>query len=128
VLEDRQLEKMVTCEEAETLHQAAQEKLEQIKEQSTEENTELTNEKKNLLEQVDKLESTREKSVTMIDFENLTTYSTLRETHRGVAVAEVTEKTCTACGGALSASLAQAARSPNKISFCESCGRILYTK
>jgi predicted nucleic acid-binding Zn-ribbon protein len=128
VLEDRQLEKMVACEEVETLHQAAQKKLDQIKEEIAEESTELTTEKKNLLEQVDKLESEREQHVSMIDFDNLTTYSTLRETHRGVAVAEVKDKTCTACGSALSASLAQAARSPNKVSFCESCGRILYTK
>jgi len=128
VLEDRQLEKMVACEEVDALHQASQKKLEQTKDQIAEENSDLTTEKKTLLEQVDKLESDREQSVGMIDFDNLSTYSTLRETHRGVAVAEMKDKTCTACGATLSASLAQTASSPNKISFCESCGRILYTK
>jgi len=128
VLEDRQLEKMVAFEEAEALHQASQEELDQIKIQIEEERTELTEEKKTLLEEVNKLESEREQSVTMIEFDNLSNYSALRETRLGVAVAEVTDKTCTACGAALSASLAQAARSPNKISHCESCGRILYSK
>jgi predicted nucleic acid-binding Zn-ribbon protein len=128
VLEDQQLEKMVTCEEAEVFRQSSQENLEQIKEQVAQENIELTKEKKELLDQVEKLEIEREQSVTMIDFDNLSKYSKLRETHRGVAVAEVTDKTCSACGATLSASAAQAARSPSKITFCESCRRILYTK
>ena len=127
-LEDKQLEKMMACEEAETEYKAVQAKLEKVREQVAEENIELTNEKKTLLEGVEKLESEREQAVSTIDHEILSTYSKLRGTHRGVAVVEVIERTCSACGVALSASMAQAVHSPSKITFCESCGRILYAK
>jgi predicted nucleic acid-binding Zn-ribbon protein len=127
-LEDTQLEKMVACEEAEAAFNVAKDKLEQVKKQIVEDNVELTKEKKTLLEETEKLENERERAVTMIDQENLATYSKLRKTHRGVAVIEVSSRTCLACGAALSASMAQAVHSPSKISFCESCGRILYAK
>ena len=127
-LEDTQLEKMVACEEAEAALIALKDKLEQVKKQVAEENNELTKEKKSLLEGTKKFENERENAVTMIDHENLATYSKLRETHRGVAVVEVSNRTCSACGAALSASMAQAVHSPSKISFCENCGRILYAK
>jgi len=128
ILEDKQLGKMVAYEEAEAEFNTAQIHLEQVKEQVALENSELTKEKKSLLEEVEKLEDEREHAVSTIDNENLSTYSKLRETHRGVAVVKVSDRTCSACGAALSASLAQAVRSPSKITFCENCGRILYTK
>lgn len=128
VLEDKQLEKMVSFDEAEAKYNSAQAKLNQVKEQVAEENSELTNEKKSLLERVEKLENEREHVVSTIDHENLSTYSKLRETHRGVAVVEVSDRTCSACGVTLSASIAQAVHSPSKITYCDNCGRILYAK
>lgn len=128
VLEDKQLGKMEAYEEAETEFNTAQTHLEQVKEQVALENSELTKEKKSLLQEVEKLEDEREHAISTIDNKNLSTYSKLRETHRGVAVVEVSDSTCSACGATLSASLAQAVRSPSKVIFCENCGRILYTK
>ncbi|MGD8458058.1 MAG: C4-type zinc ribbon domain-containing protein [Anaerolineales bacterium] len=128
VLEDKQLEKMAACEEAELEYETAQTELEQVKGQVAEENIELTNEKKGLLENVEKLENEREDVVSTIEHDNLSIYSKLRGTRRGVAVVEVSDRTCSACGATLSASAAQAVHSPSKITFCDSCGRILYVK
>jgi predicted nucleic acid-binding Zn-ribbon protein len=128
VLEDKQLEKMMACEGAEIEYKTAQSKLEQVKKQVAEENIELTKEKKALLEGAEKLENEREHTVSTIGHGNLSIYSKLRETHRGVAVVEVSDRTCSACGATLSASMAQAVHSPNKVTFCDSCGRILYAK
>jgi predicted nucleic acid-binding Zn-ribbon protein len=128
VLEDKQLEKMLAFEEAEAEYIKAQAKLEQVREQVAVENSELLKEKKSLLEGIETLENEREHAISTIDHETLSTYSKLRETHRGVAVVEVSDRTCLACGATLSASLAQAVHSPSKITYCDSCGRILYTK
>jgi len=128
VLEDKQLEKMVANEEAEASQKASQDNLNDVEELVAEENADLTKERKGLFEQVEKLENKREHAVTMIESENYSMYSKLRDTHRGIAVIEVEDRTCRACGSALSASMAQAVRSPSKITFCESCKRILYAK
>ena len=119
---------MVANEEADAYHQASKDTLESVKEQVAEENAGLIHEKTELLEQVEVLENEREQAGTMIDPKNLAIYAKLRETHRGVAVIEVADRTCAACGSALSASMAQAVRSQSKITFCESCRRILYSK
>lgn len=128
VLEDRQLEKMIAFEEAEAAHKASQTNLTEVEEQVAQQNIDLTNEQKELLEYVSKLESKREQAVVGIESKEMATYTQLREARHGIAVTEVKDNTCNACGAALSASLAQVARSPSKITRCESCGRIFYVK
>lgn len=128
VLEDRQLEKMIINEEAEATRQHKQANLETVTAQAAQDNVALTKEQKVLLEKVEGLENDREQAVSNIDSEDLNIYSKMREKHRGIAVAEVINKSCSACGGTLSASKAQDARSPNKITDCDNCRRILYSK
>lgn len=128
VLEDRQLEKMIINEETEATLQHKQANLETVIAQAAQDNVALAKDQKGILEKVDGFENDRELAVSSIDPEDLNTYSKLREKHRGIAVAEVKDKSCSACGGTLSASQAQIARSPNKITHCENCRRILYSK
>lgn len=128
VLEDRQLEKMIAFEEADAAYKASQTNLAEVEEQVAQQNIDLTKEQKELLEFINKLESKREQAVAGIESEEMATYTQLREARHGIAVTEVKDKTCNACGAALTASQAQAARSPSKITRCESCGRILYVK
>jgi predicted nucleic acid-binding Zn-ribbon protein len=54
------------------------------------------------------------------------TYDGLRRTRRGVAVAAVEDGACAACGTALTPALQQNARHAQDLSFCPSCGRILF--
>lgn len=58
--------------------------------------------------------------------EDLALYQALRKQRRGIAVAVITDKACSACGTVLNAMLLHSARSPEQISRCDSCGRILY--
>ncbi len=128
VLEDRQLEKMIISETAELAFQHKQANLETVTTQASQDNVALAKEQKELLEKAEGFENDREQAVSIIDPEDLNEYSKLREKHRGIAVAEVKNKSCSACGGTLSASKAQNARSPNNITNCENCKRILYSK
>lgn len=126
VLEDRQLEKMIAFEEAESVHQAAQATLESVTEQVAQQNVELTKEQTEIRSQAGALEIDREKAVSEIDEESLNIYLNLRQSRHGLAVAVVKGKVCSACGAALTAAHAQAVRSPNTIHTCSSCKRILY--
>ena len=126
VLEDRQLEAMITVEEAEAVQQAALNELEAVRAQYERQRSELTNEQTGLLKDVSRMESEREAATSSLSTEELSLYNQLRQQRRGIAVAKVTDNACSACGSTLNATLLNAARSPNQITRCSSCGRILY--
>lgn len=127
-LEDIQLEKMVAFDEAEENHKQSGENLENTQEQVATENAELTIEQTSLQTKVEQLTAEKASLVAPIDDESMAAYQKLRETKAGVAVTEVVDGSCAACGANLTAAHAQAARSPSKITTCESCRRILYSK
>lgn len=127
VLEDRQLEAMLQVDEAESQHQATVQHLESTQNRSEAQNAELVIEKDSLLQELERESSEREMIAKGIDGADRRLYDSLRQQRSGIAVAKVTENTCSACGSTLSASLLQAARSPNQIARCATCGRILYS-
>ena len=127
VLEDKMLDMMLAFEEAEALHNSAQAHLADAKEQDAISNSSLSAEKTSLLAKLEKLEIERVSLVATMDPESIKIYEKLRKTKNGFAVAEVIEKSCSACGVNLTAAQALEARSPNKITSCESCRRILYS-
>jgi predicted nucleic acid-binding Zn-ribbon protein len=127
-LEDRQLECMLALEDATNTHESAQSNLESTEEQVAKENIELTDEKTSLLADVEALEAQRVGAAAPIAPEDMQLYLKLRETRHGLAVAEVEDNSCSACGFNLTAAQAQAARSPSKVTTCDSCRRILYSK
>lgn len=127
-LEDQQLEKMVASEDAESGHNSSRVHLESTQKQTTERNQSLTEEQTSLLNDLDRLEGERQAALPGIPAEDLELYKKLRTQRAGVAIAKVTDKTCSACGAVLPHALAQAARSPTKISRCDTCGRILYSR
>ena len=126
VLEERLLEAMLIEEELEQEYSTAENKLKQIKIDRSKEHSELEQEKKLLKKEVDRLEDERQIVADSIPAPDLEGYKNLRGTRKGIAVAKVNDKSCSACGSTLSTSLLYDARSPSKISFCETCGRILY--
>jgi uncharacterized protein len=83
------------------------------------ENTSLEKKKDNLLTE-------RNAAIQNLDEVSLQKYESLRKTKRGLAVALVTDQACTACGSTLTPADWQAARSPQRLVQCSSCGRILY--
>jgi predicted nucleic acid-binding Zn-ribbon protein len=128
VLEDRQLEAMLLTDDAEEALQTAQRALEDIQTQTKTHHADLLDEQANLQRDASQLEEKRKATMGSILESDLKQYERLRAQRAGVAVAKVGNKACSACGTTLSAALNQAARSPNQITFCDTCGRILYSE
>ena len=126
VLEDRQLEKMLAVEEAEVSLGAASTRLTNIQSQVASQNSVLVSENDHLLEDLKRLENERSTITSTIDVADLNIYEQLRLQRRGVAVSEVTDNTCSACGSTLTPGQVQASHSPSQIIRCTFCGRILY--
>jgi uncharacterized protein len=127
VLEDRQLEAMIKFDEAENKLFTARAALDQVVADLEQRNHKLNIEQETLSQEVVRLEAERGAASATIDKNSLDQYNNLRKSRKGVAVAKVTGKNCSACGSTLSAALQQAARSPNELNFCDTCGRILYS-
>lgn len=126
VLEDRQLEAMIAFEEAENAQQLADTNLDTAKKETASQNIDLSAEQETLLSEVDALEGQRQSAVLSIEPDLLADYEKLRKTRVGVAVAGVRDGSCAACGAVLTASQAQEARLPSKVTYCDTCGRILH--
>ena len=126
VLEDRQLEAMIAFEEAQAEHQAAEGNLAKVKKEVASQNSDLSAEQEVLLAEVADLEGQRTSAVADIPPDLLATYEKLRKTRFGVAVTGLKDGSCGACGSVLTAAQAQEARSPSKITHCDTCGRILH--
>lgn len=83
------------------------------------ENSSLEKKKENLLTE-------RGAAIQNIDPSAIEKYESLRKTKRGLAVALAADQACSACGSMLTPADWQAARSPQQLVTCSSCGRILY--
>ena len=125
-LEDIQLDAMLAVEEAEKINLTIQSQLLAATSSSFVQNQGLHNEKDTLDKELQRLFSERSANADSIPIESLRFYDQLRQQHRGVAVAVISDKSCSACGSGLTPAQIQAARSSSQIALCSSCGRILY--
>lgn len=125
-LEDRQLDSMLAVEKAETLLLAAQQEYAVVRSQVETQQASLRAEQANLLNRVNELETERQTVISTIEPVDIQLYEHLRQQRRGVAVARVSDNTCSACGSTLTPAQIQAAHSSTQISRCSFCGRILY--
>lgn len=126
VLEERQLEWMLEMEEAQTVRTQAQQELQVVQARLGEEHGGLITERSSLLHDRARLESERQAAVSAIAAGTLSLYEELRQERRGVAVAEVQDGGCAACGTTLTAAQHQSARQGLQLVHCPSCGRILF--
>jgi len=126
-LEDRQLEAMLEEEEAAQVNQATKDKLEKIQARLAKQYQSLTEEQDSLNKDMERLEAERQAALSPLEASLLATYDDLRKQRRGLAVAEVSEGACAACGATLTASQNQSARSTAQIYNCPTCGRILFS-
>jgi predicted nucleic acid-binding Zn-ribbon protein len=125
VLEDRQLELMLEFDDAKEMVAQAQVYLDKILEKTENAHTDLKKENSKITGENKYLLSTRKEKISTISQADIEIYERLRKQRFGVAVSEVIDRACSACGATLTAALAQAARFPSQISYCETCGRIL---
>jgi len=125
-IEDRQLEAMLSVEEGEEIHQAHNNEVERVRGQLEEIFAGLRGEKSALLGTLERLEVERQAASNMIQAQDLGLYDQLRRMRSGIAVARITDRSCSACGSMLTPALVQAASSPTQLARCSSCNRILY--
>lgn len=125
-LEERLLGAMLEEEAAEQARDEATGNLEKVQARLASQNIELTTEQDNLEKELQRLESERQAVLSPLDPSLLNAYENLRQQRRGVAVIEVSEGACAACGTTLTPSQRQSARSATQIFNCPTCGRILY--
>lgn len=125
-LEERQLEAMIQVESAQAGLDSAQANLTAFQARRGDDHLRLLDELAVLQKNLTRLQDERQAVVTDLTEQSLRQYQELRERRRGVAVSEVSDNSCSACGTRLTAALQQIARSTTQVSYCPSCGRILY--
>jgi predicted nucleic acid-binding Zn-ribbon protein len=125
-LEERELEAMLTAENAEKEFHAAKAELEQTQANVKEQNRDLSQENDALIKDLERLESERKAVISDLAQPAVDNYDQLRKQRRGIAVTKVTDSTCDSCGTTLTLAHVQSARSASQLINCPTCGRILY--
>lgn len=126
VLEERQFEAMLIEEDAiARLARILVEQADAIAEHAAR-SQDLESEKQKLQSDIRRFEDERQATASTIEPDDLAEYTRLRAKRRGIAVAKVVDRACSACGSTLNAALLSASHSPNALNFCDMCGRILY--
>jgi predicted nucleic acid-binding Zn-ribbon protein len=126
VLEERELEDMVKSESAQAFVKKAHDELDWVQARLGNEHRQLFDEKESLTNELNRFQSERQAAVGPVAANMLKTYDELRQQRRGVAVVEISDNACGACGTTLTASILQSARHAAELVRCPSCGRILY--
>jgi predicted nucleic acid-binding Zn-ribbon protein len=125
-LEDRLLEAMVSLETAQICDRDAQGAYMELLRKGEKQNDDLIQEQSELNKDIQRLITERHAITESLSADHKNHYELLRQQRRGVAVTRVLDNACGSCGTTLTPALIQASRSPNQISHCPSCGRILY--
>lgn len=125
-LEERELNIMVEVESAQAALKTAEATLSGIQSRRGDEQRRLIEEQVSLTKTLERLQAERQAVVSDMASHPLEIYDQLRQQKRGIAVVEVMEDACSACGTTLNAALQQSARSATQMANCPSCGRILY--
>lgn len=126
--EDRLLERMVSGEEFDREVKTAESDLKKAESIATAERATLSAEKAELDKEIAAAESERSEAVKHIPESLLDEYERIAKRHHGVALAEVRNETCQACGVRVRPHVFQALRRAEEshIFTCETCNRILY--
>lgn len=83
-------------------------------------------EKGNLEKEKEKLLAERTVDSTQIPAEAVANYEKLRATKNHIAVTAVEDQSCSTCGSEITAADIQRSRTSSVLTYCPSCGRILY--
>jgi uncharacterized protein len=126
VLEDKQIEAMISLEDAESQHRLVINNYKEIKVHQQLQNEKLSEELAHQIIDLKRLNVEREVVIQTIDIDDLEIYEKLRNNRRGLAIAAIVDLTCSACGTTLTPAIRQSAQSPAQIVQCPSCRRILY--
>lgn len=124
--EDQELQAMLRAEVAQAEVKTAEEQLRRVEAKLQNNQHQLIEEHSALSRDLESLAAERQAALGAVAPGALEQYEVLRRQRRGVAVSEVSDNACSACGTALTAALQQNARHADQLVYCPSCGRILY--
>lgn len=127
-LEERQLEAMLSFDEAQDVRDQAKDWLDQALAEAEKRNAVLVEEKRQHQGGIQALEIQRQAQAGRVEAADRKVYESIRVKRGGVGAAKVQDRTCSACGSTLASALYQQARSPSKITHCDTCERILYAE
>lgn len=125
-LEDAELERMGAMESAERAMREAESALEQVNAAAAGTRQRLMARSEALSAELERLNMERGAAFANVSADFQAVYLQLRRAKRGLAVSEVAEGACSACGSSLGDALVQAARSMHTLAHCPTCGRVLY--
>jgi predicted nucleic acid-binding Zn-ribbon protein len=125
-LEDRILDTMQAVEDAEAAMEQARARRELAEADSAGRETDLRKRQQTLKVLLEQHAEEREAAEAGVRPEDLRLYQSLRQGKGSLAVAELLDDTCSACGVSLSASARQEVRNGQGLMRCRQCGRILY--
>jgi len=125
-VEEQQLALMMKIEEKEEEFARLEKLLVDVKSRVATSHAQLLGEKSQLEKQTATLMIEKKAKRTPISDSANQLYSDLLAKKNGIAVALVEDRACTLCGAPLTPGDWQALRSTGKITFCSTCGRILY--
>jgi len=125
-LEDRQLEAMLATEAVVLAEEQAAAALDQVRSQRGQQQVDLAGEQSALSRELERLSAERNAAEGSLSADQRMMYETLREEKRGVAVAELSENACAACGTTLTPAQLQNVRISPQLVACPTCGRVLY--
>jgi predicted nucleic acid-binding Zn-ribbon protein len=126
ILEDRQLEHMISLEDSTAHLMKASGLVDKIKASWIEQTTNLNNELNQQINLINRLESERTSAVAPLPADILAIYTQLRKQRNCVAVVKISAKACPACGTTLSPAVLQSVQSSPILIRCPTCNRILY--
>jgi len=126
--EDRLLEQMVASEDYDRQVKAAEKALKEAEVVATGQRTKIEEERAATQKEVAELEEERNGLLPAIPENLLDNYDRIARKHNGMAMAEVRDEKCTACGMRVRPHVFQEMRRANseELFHCETCTRILY--
>jgi predicted nucleic acid-binding Zn-ribbon protein len=127
-LDQAELDWMERLEAAEERFRQARQQLDHVMTAQGVEKEILARQEAEFLSRRNSLEVERRAAAESVSAPWLELYGGLRRARAGIAVAEVQDAACAACGTSLSAALQQSARHAADLVLCPSCGRILYAE
>jgi predicted nucleic acid-binding Zn-ribbon protein len=125
-LEEEQINAMLILEQADIILKEADANLLAAEQKSTSRHALLRGEQGTLNTELENTNAERQAILASISTDLVQSYEKLRVQKKGLAVTIISDESCAACGSSLTPADCQAARSPSKINYCPSCGRILY--
>lgn len=125
-IEDRELAALENLEASEKQTQGSRGELDQLMARRSDESRVLLQEQTDLQGELVNLRIEREAAASAIAGPDLQAYDVLRANHGGLAVAEVAEGACSACGTMLTPAQQQSVRHSPSLVNCPTCGRILH--